>query len=89
MYEWDEEKKAANIEKHGMCFEESLQIFDGRPSFTYRSARNGELRHATVGSVDERLWVVVWTKRGNDKRIISVHRADNAEIRKYSALFGL
>ena len=31
-FEWDEEKNLANIEKHGIAFEEILEVFDD-PAF--------------------------------------------------------
>ncbi len=88
MYEWDERKRLLNIEKHGMDFIDAVQLFDGRPEYTYLSPRNSEERFATVGEIEGRLWVVVWTARGENKRIISTHRADDTEIKKYCALFG-
>lgn len=86
MYEWDEAKNQANIEKHGMSFEEALQVFDGRPRYSYTSVRNAEVRYATVAEIEKRLWVVVWTPRQKNKRIISTHRADDAEVKKYHEL---
>ena len=42
MYEWDEQKRLFNIDKHGMDFTDAVQVFDGRPQFTYRSSRYDE-----------------------------------------------
>ena len=33
-FEWDEEKNLANIEKHGIDFEEILEVFDDPAFFT-------------------------------------------------------
>lgn len=41
MYEWDEQKRLFNIDKPGMDFTDAVQVFDGRPQFTYRSSQNG------------------------------------------------
>lgn len=87
MYEWDEQKRLFNIDKHGMDFTDAVQVFDGRPQFTYRSSRYDEERFATVAELEGEIWVVVWTLRKNKKRIISTYRADNAEIKKYRNIF--
>ena len=87
-FEWDEAKRRQNVRKHKLDFLDAVEIFDGRPIFTYLSPRNGEERLATIGKIRDKLWVVVWTPRGEDTpRIISAHRADDGEERKYQALF--
>ena len=109
-FEWDEAKRRQNVRKHKLDFLDAVEIFDGRPIFTYLSPRNGEFaciasfytnpiftylsprngeeRLATIGKIRDKLWVVVWTPRGEDtRRIISAHRADDGEERKYQALF--
>ena len=57
-----------------------VQIFDGRPTFTYHSPRNDEDRWGTVGIVNDRFYLVVWTLRKERRRIISAYRADEWEI---------
>ncbi|MEK6746974.1 MAG: BrnT family toxin [Pseudomonadota bacterium] len=88
MYEWYEEKQLQNIKNHGMDFIDAVQIFDGRPAFTYISERNNEERFVTVGKIDGKLWKVVWQKRNKKKRIISAHRGSDGTERKYNELFG-
>ncbi|WP_311735248.1 MULTISPECIES: BrnT family toxin [unclassified Janthinobacterium] len=44
----------------------------------------GEQRFITVGWLDERLVVLVWTQRGLARRIISMRKANEREIAKYS-----
>jgi len=34
-FEWDEEKNIANIEKHGIAFEEILEVFDRKKLGVY------------------------------------------------------
>lgn len=86
MFEWDENKRLSNIDKHGFDFVDAVQAFDGRPNFTYVSRRGNEERYATVSEISDRFWVVVWIPRGSNRRIISAHRASNGEIRKYREL---
>lgn len=88
MYEWHEEKRLKNIKLHGLDFIDAVQIFDGRPAFTYISERNGEERFVTVGMIEDKLWKVVWQKREKAKRIISAHRGSDGTERQYNKLFG-
>jgi uncharacterized DUF497 family protein len=44
LFEWDENKRWRNQSNHGVDFIDMVQIFDGRPTFTYRSPRNDEER---------------------------------------------
>jgi uncharacterized DUF497 family protein len=88
LFEWDENKRRRNLADHKVDFIDMVQIFDGRPTFTYHSPRNNEIRWGTVGIVSERFYLVVWTLRGERRRIISAYRADDWEIREYRALYG-
>jgi uncharacterized protein len=88
LFEWDENKRRRNLREHGVDFMDMVQIFDGRQTFTYFSPRNDENRWGTVGIVNDRFYLVVWTLRGEGMRIISAYRADDWEIREYHALYG-
>jgi hypothetical protein len=88
LFEWDENKRQRNVSDHGVDFIDMTQVFDGRPTFTYRSPRNDEDRWVTVAIVKDRFYLVVWTPRGERRRIISAYRADDWEIREYRAVHG-
>ncbi len=85
-FEWDEEKRLLNIEKHGLDFVRAQLVFDGRPIVTGRSSHPQEPRWLTTGVVDGRFYTVVWTQRYDIVRIISARRARDAEKRAYRAL---
>ncbi len=87
-FEWDENKRQSNIRDHGVDFIDAVQIFDGRPILTYYSPRNDEDRWGTVGLINDKFFLVVWTKRNERTRIIAAYRADDWEIREYRALHG-
>lgn len=87
-FEWDENKRLLNIRDHEVDFIDMVQICDGRPTFTYYSPRHTEDRWGTVGIVNGKFYLVVWTKRGDRRRIISAYRADEWEIREYRKLYG-
>ena len=82
-FEWDREKAAANIRKHGIDFRDAVRVF-GALHFVYRSDRSDEERYVTVGPIDDRIIAVVWTPREDQvRRIISARRARDVEKRHY------
>ena len=50
MFEFDSSKSAANLEKHGIDFEEAQKLWDG-PVFAYESAYTDEPRILVVGMI--------------------------------------
>ena len=51
-FEWDENKNAQNLKKHGISFEEAQEIFDGIV-FTAIDERfdYGEIREISIGAI--------------------------------------
>jgi uncharacterized DUF497 family protein len=81
-FEWDEKKRKSNLEKHGIDFEEATEIFYGASLFL-RSYRNNEERWIAIGSLEDRLITVVFTRRADVVRIILARRARKNEEREY------
>ncbi|MBF0516028.1 MAG: BrnT family toxin [Nitrospirae bacterium] len=76
-YEWDKEKCAINVAKHGIDFEAAKLIFDGQTLEMPDTRRNyGEERTGAYGEVNGVVLFVVYTQRGNNRRIISARKAD-------------
>ena len=72
-FEWDDQKAASNLQKHGVSFDEAVSVFgDGRAlSFSDTDHSEIEDRSRTYGiSNKTRLLVVVHTERRNGIRII-------------------
>jgi uncharacterized DUF497 family protein len=84
-FEWDEGKRLANIKKHNLDFENAALVF-ADIHYTGYSPRPGEDRWLTVGKIKNDIVTVVWTKRGDKIRIISVRKARDEEKRRYSDL---
>ena len=80
--EWDAAKAASNRDKHGIDFDEAIEIFYG-PSLLRRSDRNAEARWLAIGKTEGRVVTVVFTWRGDALRIISARRARKNEERAY------
>lgn len=87
-FEWDEGKRASNLDKHAIDFLRARHLFDRRPVYSYPSPRDDERRIVTIGLLDERLVAVLWIARRGARRIISARRARRGEKAKYQALYG-
>ena len=85
-FEWDERKRVANVAKHGIDFEAAKLIFD-RPTLEYPDNRRdyGERRIGAYGEVAGVLLFVVYTLRGQARRIVSARKAGSDERRRYLA----
>ena len=84
--EWDEEKNAANLRKHGVSFEEAATIFGDSLSDTFDDPDHSaeEHRFVTVGTSEKgRLLIVAHTDREDRIRIISARELTKQERRNY------
>ena len=82
-FEWDEKKRQANIEKHGIDFVDAIHVFADSNRIELQSARNGEKRYQLLGNIFEVIILVVYTCRAEKKRIISARRASKKERETY------
>jgi uncharacterized DUF497 family protein len=84
LFEWDEEKRQINILKHHIDFVEAIRIYDGFV-ITVESEQQDltEERFLSIGLLRGLEIVVVFTTRGEKRRIISARRAREAERTKY------
>ena len=84
--EWDVDKAARNLKKHGVSFEDAkfvfydygrIEAYDGRDEY-------GEDRWVTIGFVYSVVLYVVYTIRDEDTvRLISARKADAKETKQY------
>jgi uncharacterized DUF497 family protein len=83
-FEWDEEKYAANLRKHGVKFEIAAEVFFD-PFYQVGDASvEEEKREYIIGySFSEKLFLVVFAERGKTTRIISARPATLAERKLY------
>jgi uncharacterized DUF497 family protein len=83
-FEWDEDKAASNIQKHGIDFADAVGVFDDPLAFSMPDDAPGEQRFVGLGTdILGRLLVVVYTFRGEKIRIISARRATPSERKTY------
>ena len=89
MFEWDEAKSAANFRARGFDFAYAALIFDG-PTIEMDDERAGygERRIQAIGRVGPDILFVVYTWRGEVRRIISARLASRRERDAYRQTFG-
>ncbi|WP_080799258.1 BrnT family toxin [Arabiibacter massiliensis] len=80
---FDYRKNEANIEKHGVSFEEAKGIWLDPDYLKVPAKKSGEKRFLAIGMVDGRCLTAVATNRGNAVRIISARRASKKEAKQY------
>ena len=88
MFEWDEDKRLKNLEKHKLDFLAVRRLFDGRKTLTTESDSLIETRYITTAIIDGKFYTVIWTWRDDARRIISFRRARYGEERAYSQIHG-
>jgi uncharacterized DUF497 family protein len=79
-------KRAKTLAERGLDFHRAKEVFDGA-HLTREDDRKdyGELRFITVGWLDARLVVLTWTPRGRARRVISMRKANEREIKKLAS----
>ncbi len=83
--EFDDTKRDKTLAERGLDFARSGEVFAGT-HFTGQDTRQeyAEDRFITVGLLDERLVVLVWTPRGEVRRIISMRKTNDREKAFYA-----
>ena len=85
-WEWDDEKAASNLEKHGVSFEEAATVFDDPLYVDFYDPDHSaeEHRYLIVGmSLKGRLLIVSYTERPESGRLISAREVTAAERKVY------
>ena len=97
-FEWHDEKREANVEKHDIDFLDAIQVFEVGHFVEDRTREEDEEeRKAAIGPLPEEnvpsywsgnLIVVLFTWRNDTIRIISARRASADERRRYDRHIG-
>jgi uncharacterized DUF497 family protein len=82
---YDPCKQARTLEDRGLDFGRAREVLEGA-QLTRLDERTdyGEQRFITVGWLDERLVVLVWTHRDSACRVISMRKANEREIEEFA-----
>jgi uncharacterized DUF497 family protein len=87
---FDPDKRAVTLAQRGLDFADAAEVFGGL-TLTLPDARRdyGEDRYQTYGLLDGRLVMVVWTPRGDDRRVISMRFCHDDEKRRFDREAGV
>ena len=83
VFEWDAEKDASNLVKHGIGFENSRLLWQDPFSTTAPCRDWPEDRVMTVARLGGTMWTAIHTYREGRIRLISVRRSRKGEIASY------
>jgi uncharacterized DUF497 family protein len=83
---YDPGKRAITLAKRGLDFDDAPKVFAG-PTLTLPDEREdyGEDRYQTIGLLDDEVVMVVWTPRGEDRRVISMRKCSAREKALFQA----
>ena len=82
--EWDEAKRRAVLAERGVDLADTEAALLDERALTITQRREGEVRYVTIGMGPfGRLLTVVWTRRGNKRRIITAWKSNARERREY------
>ncbi|MDD3609652.1 MAG: BrnT family toxin [Halothiobacillaceae bacterium] len=87
-FEWDEDKRLANIRKHGIDFVDMPAMFEG-DTLSYEDTRfeYREYRLITIGRLRDFVVLVAHTETDDTIRIIHARKASKETARHYSEHF--
>ncbi len=86
---FDPAKRDRTLAERGLDFADAAEVFAGETidgpdeRFDY-----GETRIVTVGLLRGRMVIVVWTRRGGDRHIISMRKANDREQARFGQRLG-
>lgn len=84
VYQWNRDKAATNLRKHGVDFADAVSVFSDDLAITIPDERFDEERFVTMGlDTFGRVLVVIFTLRGDEIRVISARKATRQERRQY------
>jgi uncharacterized DUF497 family protein len=82
-FEFDSDKSAANLQKHGIDFVEAQALWNDPDLLEIPARTTDEPRFLVIGKIGGRYWSGVITYREEQIRIISVRRARAEEVAIY------
>ena len=84
-FEWDDAKNDACFTHRGFDFSYAVRAFQDEDRIVGRDRRRdyAEDRYRLLGTIEGRVFVVIYTMRGSVVRIISARKANARETREY------
>lgn len=82
-------KRRETLTRRGLDMARAAEVFEGRTLTVQDDRRDfGEERFVTIGFLDQRMVVVVWTARNGARRIISMRKTNEREQAHYGVRLG-
>ncbi|MBI4208604.1 MAG: BrnT family toxin [Deltaproteobacteria bacterium] len=75
LFEYDPNKSEINEKQHGVNFVEAQELWEGNYVMIPAKDVKGENRSSILGKIEGKIYVAIFTQRGEKLRIISCHRA--------------
>ncbi len=85
-FSYDKAKNTSNKQKHGVALSEA-ELLEWDLLISTQDVRRdyGEIRHIGFAPIDDRLYCIVFTDRGDTRHIISLRKANNREKAYYAS----
>jgi uncharacterized DUF497 family protein len=76
-YSYDPKKKASNLKKHGLDFDDARSVIESGEAITFEDRRfdYGEVRYLTLGPLDGEVVIIATAETDKTIRIISMRKA--------------
>jgi uncharacterized DUF497 family protein len=87
LFEWYEQKRLENLDKHGIDFLDAKEIWQGEVLEVPSEQQEHREQHIAYGVLEGRIIAVVFTWRGEARRLISARRARRHERQDYQDVF--
>jgi uncharacterized protein len=82
-FEFDPEKSANNVTKHGIDFDAAQALWDDDYLHVAPATTIDEERFLAIGKIKTQHWTAIYTYRNTNIRLISVRRSRKEEIGYY------
>ena len=84
LFEWDEDKRRQNLRKHGIDFIDAQAIWtDVVLEYSSDQMHHDEERYLAIGELHGQYIAVIYTWRGDTRRLISARKARHYEQKDY------
>lgn len=84
-FEYNPEKSAANLAKHGIDFETAQSLWLDQDLLEIKAKTVDEPRSMIIGRIEDKHWSAIVTYRDASIRLISVRRSRDKEIDIYES----
>jgi len=84
-YSYDPKKKASNLKKHGLDFDDARGVIESAQAVTFEDLRfdYGEVRYLTLGLLHGVVVIIATAETDKTIRIISMRKANKHEQKIY------